>query len=236
MTSIDTRPTPNHGFHLGQRRHYLAQQSSRVCRMQLTTGEYAISKEVLLLSLAKDFSCWHRSWEGSWCLSAEPEWAAGSRIPIVTKGKPGIATFFRYRSVSNICLWSAVLHVASLWWEGYLGSFMRSLYHPVLEAADHLFKNNKIWSGSSCDGSTVLSPRIQKLQFSEEVATVWDESQKSCSWELSAAGVTPLDEKGKGLGRGGSVWSLVLCYNFTFGDPDFLLTNLKRLFFLFIVI
>lgn len=37
----------------------------------------------------------------------------------------------------------------------------------------------------------------------------WRQSQKSCSWELPAAGVTPLDKKEqeKGLGRGGDVWS-----------------------------
>lgn len=69
--------------------------------------------------------------------------------------------------------------------------------------------------------------------FSEEVAFLRDKSQKSCSWELPAAEVTPLDKKEKGLGCGGGVWSWVLCYNFTFGDPDFLVTNLKKLSFLF---
>lgn len=201
--------------------------------MQLTTGEYAISKE------APFFRVWPKTFPVGTELGGElvavswawvSIWLSGYPLGIKNSiGKPGIAAFFRYRSVPKICLWSAVLNMASLWWEGYLSSFMRSLCHTVLEAADCLLKM-KPEVDLPVMAAQSLSPRVQRLCFLE-VAAVGDESQKSCSSELPAPGVTPLDKKeGKGLRPWRGFWSWVLCYNFTFGDPDFLLTNLKRLF------
>lgn len=149
------------------------------------------------------------AWVCSWH-SGYPLWLKNSIE------EPGIAVFFRYRSVPNICLWSAVLHVASLWWEVYLSSSMRSLYHPVLEAADCLFKKNQKnleWVFLQWQ-HRVLSPKIQKLCFLKKwvLFETWEPEKlqlgAACCWGHSSE----KEGKGKGLRlwRGCLKLSLVL--------------------------
>lgn len=202
--------------------------------MQLTTGEYAISKE------APFFRVWPKTFPVGTELGGElvavswawvSIWLSGYPLGIKNSiGKPGISAFFRYRSVPKICLWSAVLNMASLWWEGYLSSFMRSLCHAVLEAADCLLKN-EIGSGSSCDGSTgFCHQEYRGFVFWKWLLLEMRARKVAAQSCLLLGSLYWIRRKEKGLGRGGDVWSWVLCYNFTFGDPDFLLTNLKKLF------
>lgn len=80
-----------------------------------------------------------------------------------------------------------------------MGGLLELLYEkPVItlywEAADCLFKKKKSevnFPAMAAQGF-VTNNIEEKLCFLE-VATLGDESQKSCSWELPAAGVTPLD-------------------------------------------